>query len=79
MFIAVLKIKTGKGIGVLRAGSCVLATSLNIVELTGEPAGERTQAARVVNIANWSDATKSELASHEPEPTDAIVELGSKY
>jgi len=55
------------------------SNGLNIVELTGEPAGERTQAARVVNIANWSDATKSQLASHEPEPTNAIVELGSKH
>ena len=55
------------------------SNGLNIVELTGQPAGERTQAARVASIANWSDATKSQLASHEPEPTDAIVELGSKH
>jgi hypothetical protein len=55
------------------------SNGLNIVELTGEAAGERTQAGRVVNIANWSDATKSQLAPHEPEPTDAIVELGSKH
>ena len=55
------------------------SNGLNIVELTGEPAGERTQAARVVNIASWSDATKSQLASRGPEPTDVIVELGSKH
>ena len=55
------------------------SNGLNIVELTGEAAGERTQSGRVVNIANWSDRTKSQLAPHEPEPTDAIVELGSKH
>jgi hypothetical protein len=55
------------------------SNGLNIVELTSEPAGERTQAGRVVNVANWSDATESQLAPHEPEPTDAIVELGSKH
>jgi|SRR6476620_4027229 hypothetical protein len=52
---------------------------LNIVEPTDASAGERTQAARVVNVANWSDETKSGLAAHEPEPTDAIVELASKH
>jgi hypothetical protein len=35
--------------------------------------------ARVVNIANWSDENLSSLAAHELEPTDAIIELGSKH
>ena len=54
------------------------SNGLNIVEPTAEAPQEGTQAARVVNLANWSDAKLSSLAPHEPEPTDAIVELGSK-
>jgi hypothetical protein len=45
---------------------------LNIVE----PTTEASQAARVVNLANWDD---TKLAPHEPELTGAIVELGSKH
>jgi hypothetical protein len=45
---------------------------LNIVEPTVDAAHE----ARVVNLANWSDADLTRLAPHEPEATDAIVELG---
>jgi hypothetical protein len=55
------------------------SNGLNIVEPTAEPAGRRTQAARVVNVADWNDETQSDLAAHEPEPTDAIVELESKH
>ena len=47
-------------------------------EPTTDPTGGRIQVARVVNVANWSDAT-SDLAAHEPEPTDAIVELETKH
>jgi hypothetical protein len=50
---------------------------LNIVE-PAEPPQAGPQTVRVVNIANWSDANRTSLAPHEPEPTDAIVELGSK-
>jgi hypothetical protein len=42
-----------------------------------EPAPEVPQVARVVNLANWSD--ENLLAPHEPEPTDAIIELESKH
>jgi len=49
------------------------------VEPTDEPVTGRTQAARVVNVANWSDENLSSLAAHEPEPTDAIVELGFRH
>jgi hypothetical protein len=53
---------------------------LNIVEPTAEPTGGgRIQVARVVNVANWSDANTSDLAAHEPEPTDAMVELETKH
>jgi hypothetical protein len=55
------------------------STGLNIVEPTDEPVTGRTQAARVVNVANWSDENLSSLAAHEPEPTDAIVELGFRH
>ena len=55
------------------------SNGLNIVEPTAEAPPEGAQAARVVNLANWSDAKRSSLAPHEPEPTDAIVELGSRH
>jgi hypothetical protein len=55
------------------------SNGLNIVEPTVEPPRAGTQAARVVNLANWSDANLTSLAAHEPEPTDAIIELGSKH
>jgi hypothetical protein len=55
------------------------SNGLNIVEPTAEAPREGTQAGRVVNLANWSDANLSSLAPHEPEPTDAIVELGSRH
>ena len=51
---------------------------LNIVE-PAEVAQDGPQTVRVVNIANWSDAKRTSLAPHEPEPTDAIIELGSKH
>jgi hypothetical protein len=54
------------------------SNGLNIVEPT-EPAEAGVQAGRVVNLANWSDEKLTKLAPHEPEPTDAIVELGSKH
>jgi hypothetical protein len=51
------------------------SNGLNIVE----PTAEAAQEARVVNLANWSDANLSSLAPHEPEVTDAIVELEPKH
>jgi hypothetical protein len=48
---------------------------LNIIE----PAPEVPQAARVVNLANWSDENLTKLTPHEPEPTDAIIELESQH
>jgi hypothetical protein len=54
------------------------SNGLNIVE-PAEPAEAGVQAGRVVNLANWSDENLTKLAPHEPEPTDAIVELGSKH
>jgi hypothetical protein len=51
---------------------------LSIVEPT-EPAGSGAQSAKVVNVANWSDANPNRLEPHEPEPTDVVVTLGSKH
>jgi hypothetical protein len=50
---------------------------LNIVEPVAAPEAG-VQAAQVVNLANWSDATLTKLTPHEPEPTDEIIDLGSK-
>ena len=51
---------------------------LNIVE-PAEAAGSDAQLAKVVNVANWSDANRNRLEPHEPEPTDVVVTLGSKH
>ena len=55
------------------------SNGLIIVEPTAQAPGAGAQAARVVNLANWSDAKLTSLAPHEPEPTDAIVDLGSEH
>jgi hypothetical protein len=52
---------------------------LNILEPADSNPKGRVQAARVVNLANWSDDTLTRLAPHEPEPTGAIVELESTH
>jgi hypothetical protein len=51
------------------------ANGLNILEPDDANPRGRVQAARVVNLANWSDETLTRLAPHEPEPTGAIIEL----
>ena len=48
---------------------------LNIVE-PAEAAGSGAQSAKVVNVANWSDANRNRLKPHEPEPIDVVVTLG---
>jgi hypothetical protein len=50
---------------------------LNIVE--PEAAGSGAQSAKVVNVANWTDADPNRLKQHEPEPTDVVVTLGPKH
>ena len=55
------------------------SNGLHIVEPAGEGPRAGVQAGRVVNLANWSDANLTKLATHEPEPTDSIVELGFKH
>ena len=51
---------------------------LNIVELA-EATGAGAQSAKVVNLANWSDANPKRLEAHEPEPTDVVVIVGSSH
>jgi hypothetical protein len=48
---------------------------LNILEPADANPRRRVQAARVINVANWSDGTLTRLAPHDPEPTGAIIEL----
>jgi len=55
------------------------SNGLNILEPADEAPRDGVQAARVVNLANWSDETLTRLAPHEPESTGAIIELESKH
>ena len=48
---------------------------LNILEPAADIPQGGVQAARVINLANWSDEHLNKLSPHEPEPTGAIVEL----
>jgi hypothetical protein len=50
---------------------------LSIVE-PASAAGVGSQWAKVVKLANWSEANPNRLEPHQPEPTDIIVTLGSK-
>ena len=51
---------------------------LNIVE-PAESAGSAAQSAKVVNVASWTDDSRSGLELHEPETTDVVITLGSKH
>jgi hypothetical protein len=54
------------------------SSGLNIVEPAGsEPSG--THSAKVINLANWSEANPTRLEPHEPELTDVVVVLDSKH
>ncbi len=55
------------------------SNGLNILEPADEIPRERVRSARVVNIANWSDADLTHLSPHEPEPTGAIIELDTTH
>jgi len=60
---------------------------LNIMEPTDVEGGDRpaggrppaTQAAKVINLATWSDDNPTRLEPHEPELTDVVVVLGSTH
>ncbi len=49
---------------------------LNIVEPTEAPSSG-AQSGTVIEIANWTDATCTSLAPHEPEVTDLVLSLDS--
>ena len=34
------------------------------------------EAGQVIKIASWQDASRTQLAAHQPEPTELVVELG---
>jgi len=51
------------------------SNGLNILE--GSRAG--VQSAKVVNLADWSEAGSSGLEPHEPEPTDVVIMLGFRH
>jgi hypothetical protein len=55
------------------------SNGLNIVEPTGETHEEGPHEAKIVNLANWTDANLTSLAPHDPEPTGTVIELGSKH
>jgi hypothetical protein len=55
------------------------SNGLNILEPDDANPRRRVQAARVVNLADWSDETLTCLAPHEPEPTGAIIKLESMH
>ena len=50
---------------------------LSIVEPVSA-AGPGAPWAKVVNLANWSEADPNRLEPHQPEPTDIVVTLESK-
>jgi hypothetical protein len=45
----------------------------------GRGRGLGAQSAKVVKVANWSDANPNRLEPHKPKPTDVVVTLGSKH
>jgi hypothetical protein len=49
---------------------------LHIVEPTA-PADSGKETGKVVRLARWSDANRTSLYPHAPEPTDIVVELDS--
>ena len=51
------------------------SNGLNILEPADETPRGGVQAAKVINLANWSGENRTRLAPHEPQPTGAIVEL----
>ena len=51
---------------------------LNIMEPV-EAANPATECAKVVNLANWSDESRSGLELHDPAATDIVVMLESRH
>ena len=51
---------------------------LSILEPTDADRAD-SQAAKVVNLANWSDASRTGLMPHDPASTGRVVALGPKH
>jgi hypothetical protein len=52
--------------------------NLKVLEPTGASEME-AQTGEVVSLADWSDATLTNLKPHEPEPTGVVIVLQSKH
>jgi hypothetical protein len=50
-------------------------SGLHIVEPVA-PTDAGMEAGKVVKVASWADASRTQLATHMPEPSDVFVELG---
>ena len=55
------------------------SNGLNILEPATEAPLTGVQTAQVINLARWTDANRTGLAPHEPEPTGAVIELEFKH
>ncbi|MGB6394711.1 MAG: hypothetical protein WBF73_03395 [Bradyrhizobium sp.] len=53
-------------------------SGLKVLEPTGVSEME-AQTGEVVSLADWSDATLTNLKPHEPEPTGVVIVLQSKH
>jgi hypothetical protein len=53
------------------------SSGLNVLEPAATP--DADAAARIVNLANWTDENLTSLTPHEPEPTGRMVVLGSMH
>jgi len=54
------------------------ANGLNVVE-PSENDSTGTRAGTVVNVADWSDAHRTSLAPHKPQPTEIVVVLETRH
>jgi hypothetical protein len=54
------------------------SNGLNVLE-PGDGGESGIQTGQIVNLANWSDPSLTNLMPHEPEPTGVTVSLGSKH
>lgn len=52
------------------------SNGLNIVERVS-PTDTRQEEGRVINVANWVDASWTRLSAHEPEMTEISVQLAA--
>jgi hypothetical protein len=50
------------------------ARGLYVLELLEVP-GMETQDGEIIGIAEWSDASRSKLTTHQPEPTGLVIRL----